>query len=241
MQSMPDCRAIWASLESGRPISLDDLQMIAAVQPEDSIGYLSLLMRNGYVAMSGMRRAASGEALPVFKLVKRTGPEAPYQDANGKLVDPNVTIRAAGPRGLFKAEVRLAAERLGGPFTPSTLRALIRGPGLRPKQFDSIWAQLKRSGELVRDETAYPDGTQCWIYRPHPGATELRKFFKARAGEAVDSNGLKSALGPRLNGGTIRHALNLLIAEGYRVDVSPFKNGVVVYQVDRGRFSHDAC
>lgn len=234
MTELADCRGIWAAMGSGRSMTLDELQMIADVLPADSVGYLELLIRHEYAAIVGIKRAASGEALTVFRLTKRTGPEAPYLHESGRLIDPNLEARSAPQhrRGAFKAAVRLAAERIPGPFTSRQLRDALRDwPESRSKKFDSIWAQLKRSGEVVRDTTEYPDEAQCWIYRPNRDADAIRRYLKARLGESVSIVELKAAV-ETINGGILRTALNLLTAEGFSVSVTPVKKDIVSYRVD---------
>lgn len=237
MRSTPeraDCRAIWAALELGRSRTLEDLQMIAGLEPAVSLEYLGLLIVHGYVVMPGIRRAASGEAVVQFKLARRTGPEAPYVDSNNRFVDLNVAGPASGqrPRGIYKAKVRLMAERLGGPFTQAELRNALPDPETRTKKFSGIWSNMKRAGEIVRDFTAYEDGAKCWVYRPNPHAAGIRWYFKEHLGESIQSNKLKDAVGTA-NGMFIRQALDVLIVEGFDVEVSPLKRDVVVYRVTR--------
>ena len=76
-------------LELGGARSLDDLEVTTGVTPEPCLEYLGPLMEHQYVRAVGVRKAVSGEAIPVFRLVRRTGPEPPYMDALKQLVDPN--------------------------------------------------------------------------------------------------------------------------------------------------------
>ncbi len=228
-------RGVWAVLGLGRPVTIDDLQTISGFQSWEIVRYLDVLAGNGYVRLTGVARASSGEAIPQFTLVRRTGPEAPSVNENGKLVDPNLEGKSGGtvPRGLFKARVRLAAEQFHAPFASQHLRGMLKGhPESRTKKFDSIWSQLKRSGEVIRCLNPLTGAFEGWLYRPNPHVERIRSYFKKHEGDSVGSAIFKELTG-MANGMIIRQALDLLTAEGFKVSVTPVKKNVVTYRVDR--------
>lgn len=222
MPEMADYRAVWAALESGRQITIDHVELAGEMEPDDARYCLNFLIRHGYVDMCGTKRAASGECLPTFKSIRWTGPEAPHPDKSGKLVDPNVAAGGNEHRGLFKAQVRLAAEKARGCFTLKEFRRFVELQTRRPlpkgKKFDSIWAQLKRSGEIVRVQSSEPELAGTWEYRPNPHAERIRAYHKAHLGQPFTFTELKAAC-DITNSAILRQALELLTAEGYRVHI----------------------
>jgi hypothetical protein len=83
------CRGVWAALEGPRTVSVDDLELLTEGDPPSILAYLNLLVKHDYVMLSGPRKSVSGDSLVLFRLIKRTGPHAPYENEGGRFVDPN--------------------------------------------------------------------------------------------------------------------------------------------------------
>jgi biotin operon repressor len=223
MPDMSECRAIWAALELGGPRSLDDLEVTTGVIPEQSMAYLDLLMRHNYVRAVGVRRAGSGEAVPVFRLVTRTGPGAPYVDVWNRLVDPNQ--RGAVQTGKqqkseprkpsLNARVRVAAERLPS-FTRAELLTAVFGaePSRLERQwFGAAWYQMVFRGHAI----AVEDGRFYLAPDIDPAVDSIRKVLKRANGAGISGQSMAQELGFSPTGPQMRHALDLLKAEGYGV------------------------
>ena len=260
---MPETeRAIWAALEIGRPMTLDDLQIVTGVEFPDAISYLSVLMRERYVTMPGGRTAASGEAVPLFQLIKRTGPEAPYlrpsaSSADSIFVDPNLPP-AKPPRGTPRDDrsrsmieptltscMRLAAEWMGRPFTMSELREAVRsrGPSKKPwaqsswparRGFKKAWANMCRQRAAIL-ETARP---HKWNYVRTPLLEQVRDYLRGTAGTTLTAADIAADLAiAKISGPTILAALDMLLAEGFRIEIGRTR-GVAhrsTYRVERGQ------
>lgn len=223
MPNVSDCRAIWAVLEFGELQSLDDLELIAGVRPAQSLEYLDLLIQHGYVHAAGVRRAGSGEAVPTFRLVRRTGPNAPYLDVWDRLVDPNQRravetadrTKSAPRRASLAARVRVAAERLQS-FTRIQLMAAVFGPEpshIERQWFTSAWNQLTLRGYICSAE-------DDWFYLARdidPIVDSIRKVLREGVGGTVSFQTVVDGLSVSPTGPQMRHALDLLKAEGLRV------------------------
>ena len=222
MPNVSDCRAIWAALELGGSRSLDDLEMTTGVKPEQSLEYLDLLIQHRYVRAVGVRRAGSGEAVPVFRLVGRTGPDAPYLDIWEKLVDPNERRGAemarktknAPRKASLAARVRVAAEHLQS-FMRIQLMAAVFGPApshLERQWFTSAWNHLTLRGYICSAE-------DDWFYLARdidPSVDSIRKVLR-EGGGTVSFQTVVDGLGISPTGPQMRHALDLLKAEGLHV------------------------
>jgi hypothetical protein len=218
-----ECRAIWAALELGGSRSLDDLEVTTGVQPARSIEYLDLLLRHNYVHAVGVRRAGSGEAVPVFRLLRRTGPDAPYLDVWDRLVDPNQraaseTIgeaKSAPRRASLAARVRVVAEQLPS-FTRAELLTAVFGPEpshIERQWFSAAWNQMGMRGHVIVGK----DGRFCLAPDIDPAVGSIRRILKERAGGTISSQRMAEELGFAPTGPQMRHALDLLKAEGYGV------------------------
>ncbi|MGB6065524.1 MAG: hypothetical protein WBG50_11995 [Desulfomonilaceae bacterium] len=223
MPRVSDCRAIWAALELGGSRSLDDLEMTTGVKPEQSLEYLDLLIQHRYVRAAGVRRAGSGEAVPMFLLVRRTGPDAPYLDIWKKLVDPNERRAAemarktedAPRKPSLAARMRVAAEHLQS-FTRPDLIAAVFGPEpscIQRQWFTSAWNQLTLRGHIMAAE-------DDWFYLVRdvdPVVDSIRKALREGIGGIVRYQAILDALGVSPTGPQMRHAVDLLKAEGLHV------------------------
>ncbi len=218
-----DCRAIWAALEMGGSRSLDDLEVTTGVKPEQSLEYLGLLMRHNYVRAVGVHRAASGEAIPVFRLVRRTGPDAPYLDVWKKLIDPNERRLAGmvrktknGPRrASLAARLRVAAENLGS-FTRTGLLAAVFGPEpshIERQWFTSAWNQMTLRGHVLAAE----DGLFFLAENIDPVVDSIRRILRGAIGGAVSFQKIIDELAVSPSGPQMRHAVDLIRAEELRV------------------------
>jgi hypothetical protein len=203
--------------------SLDDLEMTTGVRPEESLEYLDLLIQNRYVRAVGVRRAGSGEAVPMFLLVRRTGPDAPYLDIWEKLTDPNERRAAemarktkdAPRKPSLAARMRVAAEHLQS-FTRIELMTAVFGPEpshIKRQWFTSAWNQLTHTGYICSAE-------DDWFYLARdidPIVDSIRKVLREGVGGTVSFLTVADGLGVSPTGPLMRHALDMLKAEGLRV------------------------
>jgi hypothetical protein len=243
MIDMSHYRAIWAALETRRPLTLDEIELLTEVSPVGTVRYLDLLARNGYVSMAAVRQADSGESLPLFMLIRRHGPDAPYEDENGKFIDPNIKTRRPEQsewlsrrthRDLptMTGRIRAAALRIGAPCPRSDLEsgAGVSGPSAR-RAFNAALHSLLARGFLRRAPVGLLQ------YCPHVIETRLRELFLGRLGREVSPQEIKTALDlDRAPGGpAIRSALDILAADGYGVVIKRFGGpwgSRAVYRVD---------
>lgn len=223
MPDVSECRAIWAALELGGTRSLDDLEVTTGVKPEQSLAYLDLLIRHDYVRAVGVRRAGSGEAVPVFQLVTRTGPGAPYVDAWNRLLDPNQRgMSESAMRGKslprkpsLAARLRIAAERLSC-FTREELVTAAYGPEpsyIERQWFTAAWHQMVFMGHVI----AVEDGRFSLAPEIDPSTDSIRQVLKSNYGKTVSGQSMAEELGFAPTGPQMRHVLDLLKAEGYQV------------------------
>lgn len=220
---MPDrpaaiARGVWATIENQRPFTFDQIQFIAGIRPEEAAQYVGLLERVGYVGISGIRRADSGEEIPVFRLYRRTGPVAPRVDDEGNFVDPNV--RTTGGlkgrhrrKGELAARLRIAEERIGRPFTSEELAAAIGVSRAEKRSFQATLYRLRQSGEITRLE----DGRFEFHADPGRKAERIRQFLKTCVGRTVTLKEIRKAVGRAVAGSDIRLARERLEAEGFTV------------------------
>jgi hypothetical protein len=218
MVELPDCRAVWSLLEIRNSVTLDDLKMIAETEPKNSSEYLNLLIRQGYVKMAGVRKAAGGESLPIFKLIRRTGPKAPYETEKGLFVDPNVPIRGTAKKWAMPslgALCRLLAERIERPFTRKELSSRVSEfwPQVTSREFNSAWYHLMTAKEIVEQS----GGT--WVFVPNEQVNALREHFRTNLGQTIISRDLRRLFPDARHHYTYRQALDLLAAEGFSVQL----------------------
>ena len=231
-------RAIWAAIED-KPFTLDNLELLSGIPADDTLKYVALLIENGYVGIRGLRRAASGEALPVFRQLVRNGSEPPFLDRiDGDLIDPCALPVEFQAKRLdlptMSARLRVAAERLGGPFSRQGLFAAVFG-GISPLpqaivRFGHSWNCLHTAGEI---KTLSP-GEYAFVINP---VTErIRGFLRDNQGVAHKSRDVAQALGlDIIRGALMRSAMDLLSAEGYSVAIRASSAGKKrTYLVERG-------
>jgi hypothetical protein len=224
-------RAVWAVMQFGRSHSLDDLTMVCDEPADGILRYLEALIRQGYVRMRTLRRLPSGETLPLFSLLRWTGPEAPHvegeslDDPNLAVEDPVSAMKREGPP--LAAHVRLAAMRLGPRrLTTGNLMDFLRiRTDAEVIAFKRTVTELIRTGELRRDGDAL-------MWRGLKTEVQaIREYFEARHGEDVTSTELSEALGEPLQAAHVRQALDLFRAEGFKVTRRIRKRKGKVYQV----------
>ena len=220
-RATPTQRAIWAAIENLKPFTLDDLRLVAEVEPDRALSYLQTLLSGGYLALAGVRKADSGEAIPSFKLLVRHGPEAPFLDDAGHLADPNLPGAAvkreprpgsAFPR--FRARFRVAAEQFGRPFMREELFEAMGLPRSEWKQFQNTIHRLTFDRELKRNE----DGRFEYLPDRNSPGERVRLFMHLRIGKELTLGQVSDDLGFRVQAQAIRYARDLLAAEGIRVN-----------------------
>ncbi len=223
MPDVSDCRAIWAALELGGSRSLDDLEVTTGVKPDRSLEYLDLLIQHHYVRAVGVRRAGSGEAVPVFRLTRRTGPDAPYLDGWARLVDPNQRgaaeavreTRRAPRKASLAARVRTAAERLPS-FARTELQTAVFGPEpshMERQWFTAAWNQMVLRGHVIPAEA----GRFSLRSDVDPAVDSIRRVLRRSGGKSISRQSMAEELGFSPTGPQMRHALGLLKAEGFQV------------------------
>lgn len=201
-------------------MTLDELELLTGDGATELAPYVNLLVARGYVRITGVRRAASGEAVPAFRLEERTGPEAPYVDRDGCFVDPNVpgpkplgTNRSRRHKGTLQARVRIAAERLGQFLAKDVIAEVGISDQKELNSFRTYWHSLVKWGQFRRIGAMY----EVSPVAVDPQVQEVRRYLKLHEGQTVSVEDLETALGYRPWGSWIRAALNLLEAEGYYV------------------------
>jgi hypothetical protein len=249
-RATPEQRAVWAALESRRPYTLDDIGLITDVPPAESLPYLGVLMANSYVRFAGLKFADSGEALPIFQLVQRTGTEAPFVGSDGVFVDPQRAQAEEAARaqrmGLatmptLRARMRVAAMRRGEPFTKADLREAL-GVGRDDRlTFTRAWDQCVFKGEFANTQ-ATGSPARYRYYPRNEEAERIRLFLKRRPGETMTAMDLKRALGVSfIPSSEIRHALDMLAAEGWGIVIERNTYKPAEYRVERPAGDADAA
>ena len=140
-------RAVWTALQPQRPMTLDELQVVTGCDAGEVLVYLNILTRHQYVSVLGIRRASSGEALPLFRLTKATGPEAPYGNAEDLFCDPNLDSGRKQKHGCANRWGRCPACRDGSGSRPNS--SIGRSNATRSSR--SRGNQVKRSRAPGRD------------------------------------------------------------------------------------------
>lgn len=236
MPSREVCRGVWAALESARRfLSLDDLEELTGIEPFTILQYVELLVRHRYCRAGGIRRAPSGEAIPLFRLVRRSGPEAPYRDELGLWVDPNVkaplcplnpALRIGrGTMPSMRARIRYFGDRCKAEFTRQDVRDAIGILEQERHSFDMAWKALRESGEL--QDGAHDGLYSCVI----PDLIHhIRRNMVARIGQEFRLAEFQNEYGePSIK--TIRTVVDLLAAEGFRVTMRR-SDRRAIYRID---------
>ncbi|MEW6352468.1 MAG: hypothetical protein AB1646_25750 [Thermodesulfobacteriota bacterium] len=229
-------RAVWAAIERRLEFTLDWLEMITGSAAEDLTEYLSLLARHGYVEICGIRRAASGEVVPMFRQRIRHGSRPPYwDDDQERLVDPNrpapssTVTRQSLPT--MTARLRYAGEMLGR-FTRRELEEAVLGrvKGPDAERFMFAWKSLVARKGMVRGRDGRYEAVQ------DPEINRMREFLRSNRDRQVTGRDVWQALGNEpIPGRRIREAVELIAAEGFRVRLEgPGTGGNRIYVIEKG-------
>lgn len=214
------CRGVWAALEGARTVSLDDLELLIAGDPRSILAYLNLLIRHDYVALSGPRKSVSGDSLILFRLTKRTGPGAPYENEEGHFVDPNarnqIKLGSRWSLPSWSARIRHAAECLNRPFTREEISDVVSRNREDRHHFQTAWNQLRASGQIVRTENP-----RHFVVRIVADVLAIREYLRERPGQWIGSMEIADDLGAfAVTFQRIKQALDLAAAEGYEVRIA---------------------
>jgi hypothetical protein len=230
--------AVWAALRRKGSATVDELQMLTGCEPLDIIRYLNVLLGANYSHLCGMKRAASGECVLSISLAFDTGPMAPYNDATGRFVDPNLKPQPKQrPKREFPtlpAIMRLEAERHPGPFTQAQM---IQWCGTEPWRVRKGWDGLRWRRELESTEQTNGQGQMLYTMRPNEKANQVREFLRTNAGRDVRGSEIKELIPGLSHGSVIARALDLLAAEGFTVsiDAKHDKMPLNIYRVEDKR------
>jgi hypothetical protein len=221
--SIDQCQSIWSAMECGRALTLDDLKVISGVLEKTACDYLQELIKRDYVWMNGIRRAASGEALPSFKLVKRTGPEAPHLDGKANFIDPNLEKqRKAAPKKIgqgqvpsIRARYRVLAKRLDTFTRDQFKQEMGAGP-----EFTKTWNHLR----FLKEFRQIP-GIDLYQFVPSLDCDRVWAYFQANLGKPISASELRNHLQQYVSAGLIQQVLDISAAEGFQIEVIPRAGG----------------
>jgi hypothetical protein len=138
-------------------------------------------------------------------------------------VDPNEhgtaesakETKSAPRRASLAARVRVAAEQLPS-FTRAEFLTAVFGPEpshIERQWFSAAWNQMVMKGHVIEAK----NGRFNLAPDIDPAVDSIRRILKERAGGAISSQGMAEELGFAPTGPQMRHALDLLKAEGYGV------------------------
>jgi hypothetical protein len=206
------CRAIWALLEKGGARLIGELAEVTGLSENLVLKYFRLLEENNYLRLSGLAGAVSGESIPTFTLINRTGRDAPYVDDNGRFVDPNLPdAQAKSKNGCLTARVRLAAESLKAPFSLEELRNAVTCDESEYPRVTKIFWTMRSCAELVEIKNG-------WEYRPDKEAKAIRDAIKKGfIGNRFIISDLETFLACAIRPNTLRRVFSELRAEGFQV------------------------
>jgi hypothetical protein len=173
--------------------------------------------------MPAIRRLDTGDTIPLFRLVNRTGPKAPHIDHNGRFGDPNISAPATLPEERafdvdMPARIRTAASKFDGEFFVWDLRnAVIRNPS-EQSAYKSAQNSLVDNGELVVIKK-----NKLMKFHPNPLRSPALYYLRDRAecegSIEITPTQLKSAIGLELHGRQFPAMMRQLAAEGYLTSV----------------------
>jgi hypothetical protein len=239
-------RALWAALETRKAYSLDELQLIAEVEPAEAIPYLDFLVGARFAKLAGVRSAHSGEAVVLFRLIIRQGSKAPLPVEKGTFVDPNVrpeVQRSQRPKSLpsMGGRIRLAAEQIGGEFSRDQLAETMGITSHEKAVFRKNFHHLRHNSVIANV------GPDRYLLRPSPViVSRLRSLFLNNLGRELSAMDIREGL--HLERAPIAShvwlALDLLAAGGYPVTTSGTgrtKRRNALYHVDRQRKVPNGC
>lgn len=212
---------VWALLESSRNdgVTLDEVETMMK-SAEKSLGYFETLIKRGYVTMSGITHDNGAAIAPKFRLVRLTGPKAPYLDDSGYFVDPNLPRRITGASDIYETAVPRTgavivahAMKLTEPFTKDEI---VEITGLH-KQASFLTAHLRNlaaRGWLERLEG------KLWRFKGvPPDMAYMLDVLKAGASSTkpvsiyAEKDGYDGSLQPSSQG----FAVDILRASGWRI------------------------
>jgi hypothetical protein len=217
------CNAVWAVMESASTVTLQEIELLGEVDPGEALKYLGLLMSFDYVAFAGCKRQEGGAYEVSWRQKRHTGDYAPYMDETGRFVDPNQPAgaevahkRERRPRRIsLPVRMQVAAERLGF-FTRTELMAAIFGrmpSHMERNWFTAAWGEMMLRRQFITSQ----DGRFSVASDVDPVVDSIRRILKASAGETMSRERVTRELGFAPSGPHMRHALNLLRAEGFQV------------------------
>jgi hypothetical protein len=233
-------RAVWATLETQRQATLDDVQEFAGLDPSETLVYLNTLIQQKYVAVRFSGRADSGESVCMFYLARFTGPEAPYVDETGQFIDPNLQRHSKRNNG--------RNGRLADGERPPSPSARIMAAARRLNKFTR--AEILEETGLANENahsSAYLRGlsNRGWLYRlgrnewrlagTPPEAQIVESLLtKAAGGEPIDMIAAHRKWGSEIPQRTIGFVVDVMRAEGWKITKGPGagKTSRMIYQVE---------
>lgn len=229
-------RGVWAALEDCRPHTLDEIETVTALDPMDVLLYVEQLICNEFVVFSGVKRARSGEVLPILKLVNRPGPEPPDLDPEPE-PNPEFADAAEGRPASRNAMIRRILRELGDSFDLVDAReAVLRWACSTPNRTVSgnTWNQIKHT-QLEPAANQFGQYGK-WRLKPAPDVDAIVAWFTRpeNQGRIVRLAEIRKALGLRIHPARMRRALEDLTAMGFRVSRFPHARGggKIDYRVD---------
>ncbi len=169
----PEEKAVWALMELGRSHTIDEIAMIAEVDVRQCSDAVQKLLRGGYVAMEGLRKAASGEALPLFRQI-RSSFEPPFGRIEFKAAG-NSYVDLPTLKGLMRAVAsqfdhpfsrKEIMDKMDGMAAPAQLKKRLhqyKGEILQASRSRALC--LQRTGDSRADNGFRPKKHQSAVYR----------------------------------------------------------------------------
>jgi len=231
MRDAEVCRGVWAALE-GRPRTLDELEMVTGLGMVDITDYVAFLIEHGYVTISGTRKAHSGEAIPILRVIRWTGPQAPHDDKRGRLVDPNRQAQKAVLFGdgadlpTIYGRIRQWGGLQVGAFTRDELAehlGISAPEGLA--HLKTAINRLRFRRELVTVDR------NTFSYYPSPALETVRQWFAAHPREDIRGDELGRWCSAAKQAQTVRNALDVLAAAGWKIRITAVSTKRTDYRV----------
>ncbi len=210
-------------MEKQKPMPLHRIEELLSTDLDRScLDYLSVLMRARYVDFDGIHRAASGEPLPAFRLLRHTGPDAPYVDETGDLVDTNLHLkekRRKRPSDIPTLRGRMRVWMRIKDVVAFDKYQCRRGMEIRTsddrRAFDKAWTSFLDRGELI---TCNTEGS-VFQYKPDQIRESIRNWWLEYLCVEVTAWDMPKVPGKPPRGALIRSVIDEFRAEGYRVEI----------------------